>query len=155
MENTTSFSPAIVVTVDMGRVLSDVCATSAHLFASGQTQYRLSADNERLIAVKLREGFDDLMRRIAGYVTSAAFGTETATITLRLPQHLGRSHIAAQTGNPATAISLVAAAVEQTLTQYALMCFHDPRTGPARVEGTYRAAWLQARSRTLILLSSL
>ncbi len=144
-----------MVTVDMGRVLSDICATSAHLFAAGQTQYRLSADNERLIAVKLHEGFDDLMRRIAGYVVSATFSTETATITLKLPRHLGRSRMAAQNGTPETAASLVASAVEQTLTQYALMCFHDPRTGPARVEGTYRAAWLQARSRTLILLSSL
>ena len=155
MGNTSFNSLSATVLVDIGRVLADIHATSAYLFAASAIGFRLSSDQNRLITVKLREGFDDLLRRISGYVASAEFGAETAAITLRVPQHLGCSHALEQTGDSGRATALIAAAVENTLTQYALMCFYDHEPRATAAAGTYRTAWLQARAHTMVLLSRL
>ena len=131
----------ITLTADIADVLERVYAESAWRAAHNpQKPYVLTPDNARMLTLHARRGWDDLLARMAGYVSSSNFNPNidrSLTLNLRV-----------STDHTDTLAEALTSAMVATLSFYILAQVYadDPLSW-------FDTAWRRHRAQCLLLLA--
>lgn len=129
----------INIQLDLQQVLERIYAESAWRAAYRDDAYTLTPDNQRMLALKVGQGLNELLARMAGYVTAWNYNPNIESNNIALTLQFAR-----RVPDEAT----LRAAVVEALAFYALLQFYGER------DTYYGTAWRKHRAHIMLLLSA-
>lgn len=123
--------------INLKQIFERIYAESAWRAAHRNDLYTLTPDNEELLRVKVKSGFDELVSRISGYLNSSSFNPTLARDNIQLD-------IAFEEIEPV--IESLRSAIIETLAFYALLQFYGAN------DTYYDTAWRRNRAHVVIIL---
>ncbi len=143
MKNTNSSSTtkhALTISIDKDDIIDNVCATSAWHCAHTPALRRLTPDNERLIMLKVREGYRDMYSRIMGYTSFANFNPNASSNNVQITFELNRPY------SKTLPVELQQIMLE-LLSSYALKTFYGEHYS------YFATSWLKCRSQLILVFA--
>lgn len=130
----------IEIAIDLDEIQQAIYTEGTWHPADNATAWGVSHSNEPIVDRRVREGLDDLLSRISGYIVgkNINFNIESQNILLTL---------AVERRPPLSLASDLKAAIIAALANYTLMSLHGDE------DSIYGTAWRLHRARTLLLLS--
>lgn len=127
----------ITIKINLDTILNRVYSESAWRSAYRTDAYTLTPDNERMIALKVGQGLNELLARMAGYVAAWNYNPnieqDNVSITL-------------QCGEAQPDGDIIRDAITEALAFYALLQFYGEE------DTYYGAAWRKHRAHIMLLL---
>ena len=123
--------------INLQQIYERIYAESAWRAAHRNDVYTLTPDNEKMLQVKVKSGFDDLVSRIAGYLTSSSFNPSLQRDNIQLEFNLDL---------PEASEAAMRTDVVETLAYYALLQFYGAK------DTYYDTAWQRNRAHAVIIL---
>ena len=123
--------------INLDAVLDRVYAESAWRAAHRDDVYTLTPDNERMLSLKVGQGLNELLARMAGFVTAWNYNPNLLQDNIMLvikPDGIGLDE------------SVLAGAVTEALAFYALLQFYGEQ------DTYYGTAWRKHRAHIMLLL---
>jgi len=130
----------IEIAIDLDEIQQAIYTEGTWHPADNATAWGVSHSNEPIVDRRVREGLDDLLSRISGYIVgkNINFNIESQNILLTL---------AVERRPPLSLASNLKAAIIAALANYTLMSLYGDE------DSIYGTAWRLHRARTLLLLS--
>lgn len=130
----------IDIVIDLDEIQQAIYTEGTWHPADNATAWGVNATNEPIVDRRVREGLDDLLARISGYIESQNinFNLESQNILLT---------VAVERRPLLTLASDLKQAIIATLANYTLMSLYGDE------DSIYGTAWRLHRARTLLLLS--
>ena len=130
----------IEIAIDLDEIQQAIYSEGTWHPADNATAWGVSHSNEPIVDRRVREGLDDLLSRISGYIVgkNINFNIESQNILLTL---------AVERRPPLSLASDLKAAIIAALANYTLMSLYGDE------DSIYGTAWRLHRARTLLLLS--
>ena len=130
----------IEIAIDLDEIQQAIYSEGTWHPADNATAWGVSHSNEPIVDRRVREGLDDLLSRISGYIVgkNINFNIESQNILLTL---------AVERRPPLSLASNLKAAIIAALANYTLMSLYGDE------DSIYGTAWRLHRARTLLLLS--
>ncbi len=130
----------IEIAIDLDEIQQAIYTEGTWHPADNATAWGVSHSNEPIVDRRVREGLDDLLSRISGYIVgkNINFNIESQNILLTL---------AVERRPPLSLASDLKAAIIAALAYYTLMSLYGDE------DSIYGTAWRLHRARTLLLLS--
>ncbi len=130
----------IEIAIDLDEIQQAIYTEGTWHPADNATAWGVSHSNEPIVDRRVREGLDDLLSRISGYIVgkNINFNIESQNILLTL---------AVERRPPLSLASDLKAAIIAALANYTLMSLYGDE------DSIYGTAWRLHRARTLLLLS--
>ena len=123
--------------INLDAVLDRIYAESAWRAAYRNDVYTLTPDNERMLALKVGQGLNELLARMTGYVTVWNYNPNTLQDNIMLQLRFGGS---------LPDEGILKAAIIEALAFYALLQFYGER------DTCYGTAWRKHRAHVVVLL---
>ena len=123
--------------INLKQIYERIYAESAWRAAHRNDVYTLTPDNEELLRVKVKSGFDELVSKISGYLNSSSFDPTLARDNIKLD-------ISFEEIEPV--IDSLRSAIIETLAFYALLQFYGLN------DNYYDTAWRRNRAHVCIIL---
>ena len=130
----------IEIAIDLDEIQQAIYTEGTWHPADNATAWGVSHSNEPIVDRRVREGLDDLLSRISGYIVgkNINFNIESQNILLTL---------VVERRPPLSLASDLKAAIIAALANYTLMSLYGDE------DSIYGTAWRLHRARTLLLLS--
>lgn len=122
--------------INLDAVLDRIYAESAWRAAHRNDVYTLTPDNERMLSVKVGQGLNELLSRMAGYVVQWNYNPNALEDNIRLTLQVEST----------VDESVLAATIVEALAFYALLQFYGEQ------DTYYGTAWRRHRAHTVLLL---
>ena len=130
----------IEIAIDLDDIQQAIYTEGAWHPADNATAWGVNPSNEPIVDRRVREGLDDLLARISGYIESRNINFNIESQNIMLTLALKRRPLL-------TLASDLKAAIIATLANYTLMSLYGDE------DSIYGTAWRLHRARTLLLLS--
>ena len=126
------------ITIDLGEIQQAIYTEGTWHPADNATAWGVNSSNEPIVDRRVREGLDDLMARMSGYIVGHNINLESENIVLAIGvKHRPLLNIAEQ----------LKQAIIAALANYTLMTLYGNE------DSIYGTAWRLNRARALLLLS--
>lgn len=124
------------IRINLDEVLDRIYAESAWRTAYRNDLYTLTPDNERMLVLKVQQGFHELLARLSGYVESWNYNPNIEQDNIML--------VLKPDGQPDS--GTLRASIIEALAQYALLQFYG------EAETYHGTAWRRQRAHVMLLM---